>query len=878
MVGYIGEIWKLKKGGTNLSIQFAQKVVMEYFKTNQSVCESFFLQQERMFSQIGNGLPLDSRRHLLDKIIELNKSIVTDMLFSQEIGLRQFIGIVNPDAVDRVEEQVPKPIVSETQKNVYFPQPQQKKQLHSQGIEKWLRAEISRVTGFDEEVIINESCFEEDFGLSSIDIIEILAHLIQAFPEFEDCLEKIGRVRTIADLLNIVNNHTLLRETSQVTDNILCSEMTQEYPAPLERFIMHIKQEFAKRLDKNESQLEEEADFEENFNINIFEFEEILTGALDEYPQFKLAGRELFNMRNFKRIRELLKNFGQDIQSTQSKVVNLKEFHKLLDRNLIAASISSGTPTQPTVWNNNKGDEQVRRFVLEDSAVSKDFDNVELPQSVLLIGEPGNLFEYCLQGLIDNGVLVRTLFLTGTGWVIDATKQEIMLEDIQGLKKTLDEFRNKQLELPPIIFLASGEGDPMEKENLHRWMEQLDQAATGLFALAKASCYEKEASGDFIGVIGLLHQSPAWSAARGVLRTLRHDCPRAIIQSVWLTGNYEETSASYILKAVLNKTNGQELIIEQECIKKKQIKDYPVNSFNSSGIHIDKDSLLLLIGGGDGITAEVGCMLARQYKCRIVVIGRTPLTEKMPYSDIKDEDHLKRQIFADLAQELNGTEQVSKEVLAKRRKLIMRQRAIWNTCKRVESEGGIFRYYSADATQREALVQVIDTIHKDLGPIHGVIHGAGIIEPIRDKTMESFRRVVNTKAYSIYHLYHLLKNDPLKFVTLFSSITAYTGYPNLGDYSAANEVLNQVGEYWNVRVSYPVRSILWTLWTETGLMKNAKSGLAHFDIQGISNELGVKLFLEELLYGEKSKDWVLYTNKSMLEFLSNPDSGAIGTD
>ena len=33
---------------------------------------------------------------------------------------------------------------------------------------------------------------------------------------------------------------------------------------------------------------------------------------------------------------------------------------------------------------------------------------------------------------------------------------------------------------------------------------------------------------------------------------------------------------------------------------------------------------------------------------------------------------------------------------------------------------------------------------------------------------------------------------------------------------------------------------------------------------------GLKLFLEELLYGEKSKDWVLYTNKSILEFLSNP--------
>ena len=107
--------------------------------------------------------------------------------------------------------------------------------------------------------------------------------------------------------------------------------------------------------------------------------------------------------------------------------------------------------------------------------------------------------------------------------------------------------------------------------------------------------------------------------------------------------------------------------------------------------------------------------------------------------------HLKRQIFKDLAQELNGTEQVRKEVLAKRRNLIMRQRAIWDTRRRIEAEGGVFRYYSADTTQKEALAQAIEMIHKDFGPIHGVIHGAGIIEPLRDKTVESFRRVV-TKA------------------------------------------------------------------------------------------------------------------------------------
>ena len=84
---------------------------------------------------------------------------------------------------------------------------------------------------------------------------------------------------------------------------------------------------------------------------------------------------------------------------------------------------------------------------------------------------------------------------------------------------------------------------------------------------------------------------------------------------------------------------------------------------------------------------------------------------------------------------------------------------------------------------------------------------------------------------------------------------------------AANEVVNMLARKWNDQVKYPVRSFLWSLWSDSNIIADALK--LNMDVMGIPsqiNEIGLEIFHEELLSGDSDKPWVLLTPLSTLEF------------
>jgi NAD(P)-dependent dehydrogenase (short-subunit alcohol dehydrogenase family) len=280
--------------------------------------------------------------------------------------------------------------------------------------------------------------------------------------------------------------------------------------------------------------------------------------------------------------------------------------------------------------------------------------------------------------------------------------------------------------------------------------------------------------------------------------------------------------------------------------------------------------VILLVGGATGITAEAGVMLAQQYHAHIVAIGRTPMPDSYPYQGITDDASLKRMLF----DELNIPDGPAGEArLNRQHARIRRQREIWNTRQRVEQIGGRFSYYEADVTDAHSLSSAIEKIRSECGPIHGLIHGAGVIDDclIEKKSVAEFKDVYYTKAISVFNLWLSLKKDPLQFAFLFSSLASYTGTPGQTDYVAANEVINEMAKFWNARVPYRVRSLLWSVWTEAGLAGSVVGSaiqrqMARLGLAGISNQQGVKLLHDEIIAGDKFDEWVLLTPQSTLEF------------
>ena len=87
------------------------------------------------------------------------------------------------------------------------------------------------------------------------------------------------------------------------------------------------------------------------------------------------------------------------------------------------------------------------------------------------------------------------------------------------------------------------------------------------------------------------------------------------------------------------------------------------------------------------------------------------------------------------------------------------------------------------------------------------------------------------------------------------------------DYSYANEFLNQLATKWNQKSSYPVSSLLWSVWSETGLAQDSLiQRMQELKLSGISNRAGIRLFKEEILQHGLNHSKVLFTPRSTLNY------------
>ncbi|QIC04840.1 SDR family NAD(P)-dependent oxidoreductase [Brevibacillus sp. 7WMA2] len=161
----------------------------------------------------------------------------------------------------------------------------------------------------------------------------------------------------------------------------------------------------------------------------------------------------------------------------------------------------------------------------------------------------------------------------------------------------------------------------------------------------------------------------------------------------------------------------------------------------------------------------------------------------------------------------------------------------------LESQGASVKVLSVSLTDPEAVKTSMIEIKSSMGPIGGVIHCAGIGD--RDypafirKPLERIQAVLEPKVAGLQVLYECIKNEPLAFFLLFSSVSA--AIPALAsgqsDYAMANAYMDYFA--WAKRHECPITSIQWPSWKETGMgevrsIAYQLSGLySHTDAQGL---------------------------------------------
>ncbi len=277
----------------------------------------------------------------------------------------------------------------------------------------------------------------------------------------------------------------------------------------------------------------------------------------------------------------------------------------------------------------------------------------------------------------------------------------------------------------------------------------------------------------------------------------------------------------------------------------------PVPVEPSSEVRFGPDSVVVATGGARGVTAQALHALARAYRPRLVLLGRTPLVDEPAHlAGGADAASLKR-LVAQHVMRTTGKPPLPAAVNTEADR-VLAAREVAATLAALRDAGSEVRYLTVDVRDPDALAAALDGVRRDWGPITGLIHGAGVLadKRILDKTDDQFDRVFDTKVAGLRALLDATAGDPLTALCVFSSISAHVGNPGQCDYAMANEVLNQVARAEAARrPECLVRAIAWGPW-DGGMVSPTMA--RHFHDQGvplIPATDGARAFVAELTGG-----------------------------
>ena len=246
--------------------------------------------------------------------------------------------------------------------------------------------------------------------------------------------------------------------------------------------------------------------------------------------------------------------------------------------------------------------------------------------------------------------------------------------------------------------------------------------------------------------------------------------------------------------------NGNEIVAYREQRRWTKIHEpYPLPQ-DSAEPRFRENGVYLLTGG----LGELGLLfardLARNYKARLVLVGRSSLPDRSEWD---------RYLAA-----YGKNDRIGRTIAA---------------IQEIEESGGKVHVATADVTNLEAMANVVAEARAKFGPINGVLHTAGVVRDnlIALKTPSEAQEVLAPKVIGTMVLDQVLKDEPLDLIVLFSSTSSDIAPAGQVDYVAANAYLNAYADSRNATGGPRVVSVHWGIWKDVGLAARALSAGDH---------------------------------------------------
>ncbi|MCX4970605.1 type I polyketide synthase [Streptomyces sp. NBC_00654] len=218
---------------------------------------------------------------------------------------------------------------------------------------------------------------------------------------------------------------------------------------------------------------------------------------------------------------------------------------------------------------------------------------------------------------------------------------------------------------------------------------------------------------------------------------------------------------------------------------------------------LNSSDVLLVTGGGKGITAECALAVARETGAVLAVLGRSD-----PAQD------------QDLAANL----------------------------RRMADSGATVRYAAADVTDPVRVAAAVAELTEALGPVTAVLHGAGRNEPaaLTGLGMDTVRATFAPKVDGLRTVLDAVGEENLKLLVTFGSIIGRAGLRGEAHYATANEWLADLTEE-VARNNPDCRALCmeWSVWSGIGMGEKLSvvESLSREGIVPVSPDQGVEILL-----------------------------------
>lgn len=348
--------------------------------------------------------------------------------------------------------------------------------------------------------------------------------------------------------------------------------------------------------------------------------------------------------------------------------------------------------------------------------------------------------------------------------------------------------------------------------------------------------------------------SPASGLFSGFAKALAREFPLAQIKSILTDADDLSGKAQMLhLKTALATPPGSEHVdwVFQNGTPFQWTAVAMERSQAAPGLNLNETSLVVASGGGRGVTAVLLKALLAQYRCQVILLGRTDpkiLPEELrSLNDASFEAYEPTFYQKVLAEE----PRIHPAAMRKRFDAYRKAREVLSNLEEMQKTATRVQYLVCDLTDSDSVSSQLAILNPASKPAL-VIHGAGVqfSQNLARKSLADFQNTVKTKINGLASMLTAIETrwpGAMPEVHLLTSAFSFFGNDGQPDYGAANEALNRLAHFRNGS-SQRWSSLAWLGWDGIGMTRGSeyRTLMAERNLHAVTAAEGAEAFLQVL--------------------------------